>query len=131
MSNDCGVKECPNEYGDDGIYEVKIFRENWPPKLIFKKYICYEHSKKVKKVLKGEKDILLNTTVWSRKEVKIIEATTWDGKDKVLITIPKKPTKKQAKEIINYLLELDDHDGIDEFKRITGMTQKELEKLFK
>jgi len=65
------------------------------------------------------------------KEIELIEATTWDGKDKVLITIPKKPTKEQAKEIIEYLLELDDHDGVDEFKRITGITQEELEKLFK
>ena len=45
-----------------------------------------------------------------------INVTTWDGKYPVLVVTPKKPTKKERKDTIDFILhELDDHDGYDEY----------------
>ena len=44
----------------------------------------------------------------------IINATTWDGKYPVKIITPKHPTKKIRDSTVDFLMELDDHDGYDE-----------------
>jgi hypothetical protein len=53
------------------------------------------------------------------KDVKYIKATTWDGKDEVLIRFPAEPDKLQIEAITNFILgELDDHDAYNKFKII-------------
>lgn len=55
-----------------------------------------------------------------------IHATTWDGKEKVLVVTPKKPTENQRKATIEFLLhELDDHSGVDEYLELLK-NQKEV-----
>ena len=63
---------------------------------------------------------------------KFIEATTWDGKDKVTVVYPDSPSVKIKKLVTDFLLsELDDHDALDEFKKKEKISQKELESYFK
>lgn len=55
-----------------------------------------------------------------KKDCFTVEATTWDGKHRVVVVTPKKPTPQEKQDTINFLFELDDHDGYNEYlKRLT------------
>lgn len=49
----------------------------------------------------------------------IVEATSWDGKDEVIVITPINPTAKEIKETTDFILhELDDHDAFDNYKNL-------------
>jgi hypothetical protein len=47
-----------------------------------------------------------------------INATTWNGKNRVLIITPTKPSKRIRTQTENFILdELDDHDAFSQYKK--------------
>jgi len=61
----------------------------------------------------------------------VLNLRTWDGTAPVQVMVPTEcPSRKVQKEAVDFILgELDDHDGMDELKKLWGMSQEELESL--
>jgi hypothetical protein len=56
-----------------------------------------------------------------------IHATSWDGKEDIIVYTPLFPTKQVREETENYLLgELDDHDAYDEYIKELERYEKEV-----
>lgn len=58
------------------------------------------------------------------KDCLILEATSWDGANSVLIIFPKNIEKKLKKELEEFLLsKLDDHDCLDKFQFLCNVLE--------
>ena len=66
--------------------------------------------------IKGKKSIHRIGVQKGNDEMLFLKATTFDGKNSVVVVTPKNPTKEEKEKTINFILgELDDHDVYSDY----------------